>query len=33
MGVVFGNVAAEQFGAINQWLRDLAMRKTVPPPC
>ena len=33
MGVVFGNVAAEQIGAINQWLRDLAMRKTVPPPC
>jgi hypothetical protein len=33
MGVVFGNVAAEQLTALNQWLRDLAMRKTTPPPC
>jgi hypothetical protein len=33
MGVVFGNVASEQITAIDQWLRDLAMRKTVPPPC
>src|SRR4029077_3647977 len=33
MGVVFGNAAAEQLTAINQWLHDLALRKTVPPPC
>jgi len=34
MGVVFGNAAAaKQLTAINQWLRDLAMGKTVPPPC
>jgi hypothetical protein len=33
MGVVFGHVPAEQYSAINSWLRDLALRKTTPPPC
>src|SRR5437588_11971716 len=28
MGVVFGNVAAEQLKPLNDWLRDLAMRQT-----
>ena len=33
MGVVFGNVAAEQLSAINAWLRDLAQKKTPLQPC
>ncbi len=33
MGVLFGNVAAEQASAINTWLRDLAQRKTPSQPC
>jgi hypothetical protein len=33
MGVVFGNVAAEQLSAVNSWLRDLASKKVTPPPC
>lgn len=33
MGVLFGNMAAEQLSAINAWLRDLALKKTTPPPC
>jgi hypothetical protein len=30
---VFGNVAAEQLSAVNNWLRDLALKKTKLPPC
>ena len=33
LGVVFGNVAAEQLAAVNSWLRDLASKKVTPPPC
>ena len=33
LGVVFGNAAAEQLSAINNWLRDLALKKTKLPPC
>jgi hypothetical protein len=33
LGVVFGNVAAEQLSAVNNWLRDLALKKTKLPPC
>jgi hypothetical protein len=33
LGVVFGNVAAEQLSAVNKWLRDLALKKTKLPPC
>jgi hypothetical protein len=33
MGVVFGNAAAEQLGAVNAWLHDLALKKAVPQPC
>ena len=33
MGVVFGNVPAEQLKPLNDWLRDLALRKTVVAPC
>src|SRR6202790_989200 len=33
LGVVFGNAAAEQLSAVNNWLRDLALKKTKLPPC
>ena len=33
LGVVFGNIAAEQLSAVNKWLRDLALKKTKLPPC
>ena len=33
MGVVFASAAAEEASAINAWLRDLAQKKTIPPPC
>jgi hypothetical protein len=33
MGVVFGNVADEQLSAVNDWLRDLANKKTKVAPC
>src|ERR1700730_16237527 len=33
MGVLFGNMAAEQISAINAWLRELALNKTPLQPC
>jgi len=33
MGVLFGNMAAEQISAINVWLRELALNKTPLQPC
>ena len=33
MGVVFASAAAEEVSAISAWLRDLAQKKTIPPPC
>ena len=33
MGVVFGSVADEQLSAVNDWLRDLANKKTKVAPC
>jgi hypothetical protein len=33
LGVVFGNVAADQLTPVNNWLRDLALKKTKLPPC
>jgi hypothetical protein len=33
MGVVFGNVPTDQLKPLNDWLRDLALRKTAVAPC
>jgi hypothetical protein len=33
MGVLFGNMAAEQHSAINAWLRELAVKDPSPQPC
>ena len=33
LGVVFGNVGVEQLSPVNNWLRDLALKKTKLPPC
>jgi len=33
MGVVFGNMAAEQASAVGAWLRDLAQKKMPLQPC
>src|SRR4029077_1570657 len=33
MGVLFGNMAAEQISAVNAWLRELALKKMPLQPC
>jgi PilZ domain len=33
MGVLFGNMAAEQHSAINAWLHELAVKDHNPQPC
>jgi hypothetical protein len=33
MGVVFGRTEAQELSAVNSWLRELAQKKRLLPPC